>query len=166
MTNPLDAIADLGLPVGWDVVRAGWAGPGEEGRQLTAADVADYACRQLDQPGDAQDVTSLCITTDAEEIGAALARLAPAVSDRAIRTWRAFLLTRLLAGLPESPIAGLSELTSFWSALGFPAGMPHVVQGRGNDISPVDYYTEQNYRQIIDRHRDWLSAEIARLARP
>jgi hypothetical protein len=167
MSTPLDAISDLGLPVTLDVVRAGWDGIGDMPRQLMASDVADFACRQLAQPdsGDSADIANLCITTDSEEIDTALSRLVPVVSENAIRTWRAFLLAKLLGELPESPIDGLSELTSFWNALNFPDDMPHVVQGRNNDISPLDYYTEKNYQQIIQKHRDWLTSEISQLAR-
>jgi hypothetical protein len=154
------------MPVTWDVVRAGWEGIGDVGGQLAVSDVADFACQQLEQSGaaDSADIASLCIASDSEEIDAALPRLAPVVSEKAVRTWRAFLLARLLSELPESPVDGLSELTSFWNTLNFPDDMPHVVQGRNNDISPLDYYTEKNYQQVVHKHQDWLNSEILRLA--
>jgi Uncharacterized protein conserved in bacteria (DUF2247) len=167
MTNPLDVIASMGIPVTWPVVQAGWDGIGQMDRQLTVADISDFACKQLERlSADASaDILDLCAATDSDEVNAVLPRLAPVISRNAIRTWRAVLLAKLLDELPGSPVDGLSELTSFWNTLNFPDDMPHVVQGRDNDISPVDYYTEKNYQQTIGKHRDWLRSEIAELAR-
>jgi hypothetical protein len=111
------------------------------------------------------DVADLCVAgSKSTSIGEALVRLAPEIDDREVRGWRAVELAHLLDELPPSPIDGLMELTSFWNALDFPDDMPHVVQGRANDISPIDYYTEENYRQLLDRHKAWLRSEIAAVA--
>jgi Uncharacterized protein conserved in bacteria (DUF2247) len=166
MTNLLDEIRSTGLPVTWPVIRAGWEGTGLGGRQLDLADVTGFACDQLAGSGagdQADDIADLCIAADSEDAGRALSALAPDIPASAVRTWRAVLLGRLLTALPASAVAGLTELTSFWGSLGFPADMPHVVQGRGNDISPADYYTVANYQRLLRRHRDWLSSEIASL---
>ena len=166
MTDTLDEIKSLGLLLAWSTIRAGWEGIGRLGRQLTPADVAAFACQEI-QSASAEilpDVANLCAGSDSESITEALARLAPKIGDRDVRTWRAVELTHLLEELPASPIDGLAELTDFWGTFGFPDDMPHVVQGLGNDISPIDYYTEENYRQLLDRHRSWLRSEIASIA--
>jgi hypothetical protein len=166
MTDVLDQIKNLGLPLTWATIRAGWEGIGHLGRQLTAADVAAFACQEIANASAEilLDVADLCTGSDSESITEALARLAPDIRDRDRRTWRAVELIHLLEELPESPIDGLAELTDFWGALEFPDDMPHVVQGLGNDISPLDYYTEKTYRQLLDRHRTWLRSEIAAIA--
>jgi hypothetical protein len=161
----LSEMRSLGLPVTWATVRAGWEGVGRLGRQLTAADLEAFACQELEHAcGTRPEIAELCAGADEETIGVALARLAPNIPSRAIRTWRAFQLTQLLKELPESPVDGLSELTAFWNALDFPQDMPHVVQGLGNDITPNEYYTQENYRYLVDRHKAWLRSEIAAIA--
>jgi hypothetical protein len=166
MSNPLAEIRALGLPVTWATVRAGWDGIGAFSRLLKADDVRDFAQEQIDKAPDDSlaDIVELSTVDDEGAVTPVLSRLASTVTDRDIRIWRSYLLTKLLANLPTSPISGLSELTSFWNTLGFPRDMPHVVQGLGNDISPDQYYTQDNYQKLVARHREWLRSEIAAIA--
>jgi hypothetical protein len=166
MSRPLDELRNLGFPVTWATVRAGWEGVGNLGRQLTVGDVSSFACQQLEHASAKvlSDIADLCAGLDEDNIDDVLRRLAPTISSREIRKWRAFLLAQLMKTLPESPVDGLAELTAFWNALDFPGDMPHVVQGLGNEISPNEYYTQDNYRMLLDRHRVWLRSEINALA--
>jgi hypothetical protein len=167
MSDHLKEIKAMGLPVTWATIRAGWDGIGCRGRQLTIADVATFACEQLENATTAMlpDIADLCAAADEDACETALGHLAPRTYYHAIRTWRAYQLAQLLKSLPESPVDGLSELTSFWNDLDFPEDMPHVVQGLGNEISPAEYYTEENYRYLVHKHQQWLQSEISGLKR-
>lgn len=45
--------------------------------------------------------------------------------------------------------------------LDFPEDSPHIFQGRDNNITPEQYYTEQNYSYLFDEHVRWIKNEIA-----
>jgi hypothetical protein len=156
----------MGLPVTWAVVRAGWEGIRMLGPQLTAQQVKAFAQTRIGTAEDAMlaDVAVLCYPADDQAIGAALARLAPGVCERAVRAWQAYLLARLLDDLPTDAVDGLCALTDFWAAFDFPEDMPHAVQGRGNTLGPREYYDQANYRRLVSDHRQWLRQEIAKLA--
>lgn len=167
MTPALEAMRLLGIPVTWSVVRAGWEGPGTLGRQLTLDDVRSFADERValaaaDELADAATLSTVTNDSDVEEV---LQRLSPEVDALAVPQWRALILSQLLAVLPQSPIDALCELTTFWSAFGYPPDSPHVVQGRGNIIRPEHYYTSEMLARLVGEHREWLDAELAQLRR-
>jgi len=166
MHSPLGDMEEMGLPVSWAVVRAGWQGIGMLERQLAAQQVKAFVQERIGTAEDGllADVAVLCFPADDQAIGSALACLAPSVPGRAVRTWHVYLLAQLLGELPDDPVDGLCELTHFWGALDFPEGMPHVVQGRRNTVGPQEYYGQDSYRRPVSRHRVWLRREVAALA--
>jgi hypothetical protein len=159
------AIAALGLPVDWDVVRLGWEGVGGEHRLLSLDDIRTFADQEIVSASEQQiaDVAELCTAASELDVKDVLERLAPAPSFIAVRIWRAVLLERLLRAPRESPVDILFELTSFWGGFGYPTESPHTVQGRGNSISPTAYYTEDTARKALEDNRRWLEQEIAAL---
>ena len=44
--------------------------------------------------------------------------------------------------------------------LGFPEDSPHIFQGRNNNITPEEYYTQENYDYLYEKHIEWLQKEI------
>jgi hypothetical protein len=80
-----------------------------------------------------------------------------------LRKWRLALLEDLLDSIPEDAVHGLMALNEFWLQFGFPADSPHEVQGRGNAMSPADYYEDSNFRRLLSRHKTWIAREKAEL---
>ena len=80
-----------------------------------------------------------------------------------LRKWRLVLLERVLENMPQDSLYGLMALTEFWQGFGFPPDGPHQVQARGNEIGPKEYYTAENFREALDRHRQWIEKEAAEL---
>jgi len=79
-----------------------------------------------------------------------------------LRKWRVTLLEQLLETIPQDPIYGLLALTEFWQDFGCPPDSPHRVQG--NDGStPREYYTEQNFRKLLNNHHEWIESEKKQL---
>jgi hypothetical protein len=104
---------------------------------------------------------------DEEQLGNAVRALSEIETeglDREQRKWRLLLVADFLRDLPEDPVDALTGLTELWSSLGFPSDGPHIVQGRGNDIDPRDYYTASTRDNIVARHVTWLTREQAELA--
>jgi len=62
--------------------------------------------------------------------------------------------------LPDEPMYGLIAFTEFWARFDYPDDSPHVVQGQNNCITPQEYYTKQNYDDMIIRHKNWLKSKL------
>ena len=37
-----------------------------------------------------------------------------------------------------------------------------MIQGVNNDVDASDYYTEENYKKMIDINYDWLKLELSK----
>ena len=167
----------------WTTILVGWRGLGvfspwparsaEFPPLLSAGELSAYANECLASSSDvAEDdlivnLSSLDLHTESREaITERLARLSDLHGcdpSREIRKWRVVLLEELLDNIPSDPLYGLMALTEFWQKFGFPPDSPHEVQGKGNTVSPADYYQENNYQQSVSRHKAWIEQEKAGL---
>jgi hypothetical protein len=151
----------------WTILLVGWQGFGPYRSLVTPFDIAQFALERLENEQEPSlDVIELA-TTDAgaDEMGNRLGRMASpdrADHEAAKRKWIAVLLDDKLQSLPSDPLYGLLELTEFWADLGFPSYSPHQVQGKGNATIPQDYYTETNFRKVLDENRRWINTECPR----
>lgn len=166
MTKMLEELKKR-IPLDWTILLVGWQGVGFNRSLVTPSDIAQFAQEKLEiWHEDSRDIIELA-TADAgaDDIRARLSRLAS--SDRADheaakRKWIAVLLDEKLQSLPNDPLYGLLELTEFWADLGFPSYSPHQVQGKGNVIGPQDYYTEANFRKVVDENKNWIDTQCPR----
>jgi hypothetical protein len=155
----------------WTSLLVGWRGIGQRGRLVAPSDISEFASEKLgSQPVLGPEVTELADFSgvEADRIDALVAHLASlehADYDAEVRKWIICLLEEQLKELPTDPLYGLLALTEFWSDLDFPDYSPHRVQGRGNQTSPNDYYTKENYRKIIGQHKYWINKEARMLSR-
>ena len=76
--------------------------------------------------------------------------------------WLLVCLDLKLNGLSLDPMYGLLELSNFWIDWGQPKNSPHMIQGVNNDVDASDYYTEENYKKMIDINYDWLKLELSK----
>lgn len=157
----------------WTTILVGWDGPGRFPPQVTVAELDAYATERLvsgcekAEEGLIVKLLSLDLRTEASET---IRRYLTSLSDwsgrdrtRELRKWQVILLEEALNTIPNDPIDGLTALTDFWNEFDFPPDGPHVVQGRGNTITPVEYYQEENFRGLLSRHRAWIREEKAAL---
>ncbi|MBD1226991.1 MULTISPECIES: DUF2247 family protein [Morganellaceae] len=80
------------------------------------------------------------------------------------RKWRYVALYILLLNeLPDDYVYGLLKLNEFWNLWGDSVDSPNIVQGVGNNLSPTEYYSDENYHLLIEKHRNWLDREIKQL---
>ncbi len=162
--NVIDRFRTNGIAVDWSTIAAGWEGWGI----ISAEEVIGYASDQLPDPPHDQLkwVTQLAIAEkdERELISQALHELAKGNLAVGVRKWRLLLLKELLPRIGDDLLYSLIELADFWSTFDYPDDSPHVVQGRGNSISPQEYYTEANLQAILDRHWEWVRNEEPHLA--
>jgi Uncharacterized protein conserved in bacteria (DUF2247) len=160
-----------GIPITWDTLRIGFEGPRSFPPQVETQELNAFADVRLAGGAEATpEVTDLSILSPGDRQAAIddLRQLAKHDSDGVDvehRKWRLFLVDTLIESLPHDPIQGLREMTEFWALLEFPADGPHVVQGRGNSISPPDYYTRDMFETMRKRHLAWLEREQDALRR-
>ena len=167
----------------WTTVFVGWKGLGafspwqahsaEFPPLLSVKELGDYANERIRLSTEtAEDelilrLSSLDLPSERREtIIAKLAQLSEwcrGDPSHELRKWRAVLLEDVLADLPRDPLSGMLALTEFWQGFGYPSDSPHLVQGKGNTVSPADYYREDNYERVVACHRAWLSREKAEL---
>ena len=76
------------------------------------------------------------------------------------RKIRAVVLSEELKEKNSNYINGLMKLIELWVRFGYPADSPHVIQGRDNNISPTDYYTQSNYDKLYAKNKEWLEKEL------
>jgi len=159
----LDRAKYLGVPLTWETIRCAWEGTGGVPRLITVAEIQAFALGKvgLSSGDELMRVADLTSQDSHDEISDELSQLAPEISSRAVRACRLLHVHEALDQLPSEPIDGLMGLTSVWGSLGFPADSPHVVQGRGNAITPGEYFTEESFQAILAQHQAWVTAEIA-----
>ncbi|WP_247538247.1 DUF2247 family protein [Ralstonia pseudosolanacearum] len=158
--------------VDWGVILWGISGiPG--GEVLGAQFVRRFADEELSQADTSDpvlgEISELSLFNDAqlEDARRNVARICEMRNidtDRAKRKWRAVALEELLSHLGADPVYDLIALGEFWADWGSATDSPYVAQGVGNKLTPEEYYTERNLDEALNRHREWLKAEIAHLS--
>ena len=153
------------IAVNWSTILIGWYGPGKYDRQLSVAEIAAYAQDLIEgnpeQPGavlklaGARDGETEMVEYSLKQ----LAALEPGEENTEVRKWRLYLLKELEPTLNDDPLYGLIALTEFWEKFDYPDDSPHVVQGRGNDQDPQQYYTPENFLNLRKLHREWMKTE-------
>lgn len=153
----------------WTSLLTGWRGFGQIRRLVTIPDIRQFALAKLESaPQSDPDLAELATISEEHEdvVETFLARLASAEATYAeaeARKWIICLLESQLLKLSNDPIYGLLQLTDFWASLDFPDYSPHQVQGKGNNVSPTEYYSPENYRRVVQLHRDWIEQESLKL---
>lgn len=134
-------------------------------RQLKVEDVAEYAAEQLEAGNDRMEVCELAGFCDDDSdyflnILYELANEENSRDDFEDRKLRAVIISNSLKNKNDNCIDGLMELAELWIELGYPNDSPHIIQGKDNNISPIEYYTEDNYNHLYDKNVKWLKDEI------
>ena len=76
------------------------------------------------------------------------------------RKLRAARVNKFLKDKNTNCIDGLMGLTELWLELGYTADSPHIIQGKDNSISPMEYYTDANYNYLYEKNKHWLKDEV------
>lgn len=168
--NRIDLFKKLGIKVTWRTLLIGLMGPGKFLAQLTTQEIIDYACDFLDKEDVAEEVIELisCSKDDKDEIKTILNRLADKENtnfgEEELK-WQVALLSVCLEKISQKAMYGMIELTEFWEKFGYPKNCPHIIQGKNNNLSPNEYFSNDFFNQMIIRHREWISQQIKGLGK-
>lgn len=162
----LKRFKEEGLEINWMTIIIGWYGPGKNTKMLSNKEIIEYATTLIAEQNNQEEqvlMLACCREQDSEEIGKILNILSK--SDDSSRDteemkWVLILLKDLLSTISTKPVHGLVEITGFWEKFNYPLYSPHILQGVDNNIQPEDYYTEQNYKNIIEAHKIWIENQL------
>jgi hypothetical protein len=84
----------------------------------------------------------------------------PASYELEFRKWRVLWIRDSLPDSDANHTFGLAKLEDLWARFDFPDDTPHVIRGKGNAITPDEYYTEDNYKTSLKKNQDWVNKEI------
>ena len=95
--------------------------------------------------------------TETEEINKILKKLSlkeKTTFNLEFRKWRIIYVINTIKNIDKNDyISGLIELGDLWEKLGYPQDTPHIIQGRFNTFTPEEYYTEENYKFLLIKHK-------------
>lgn len=169
MNDYLAEMERAGLRVNWGTLLVGLRGPGAYPPLLTLGDIDAFASERMKSaPSSCDDAVDVVVALG-QGPGATQAELMKKVQaedidlSAEVRKWQVVLLKLEMTRLPGQALYALIALTEFWERFAYPGDSPHVVQGRGNAITPNEYYTDQNLARTLQAHREWLERETRAL---
>ena len=156
---------EKGVMITWTVLKIGFDGSTQYYKQLSGKDIINYSINKIENGDETLEVLLLASTNEScdGEISKLLQVLSNAENtsiDIELRKWRAIYVYSYLLEIQDDYIQGLVELGDIWAKLDFPNDSPHVFQGRKNKITPEEYYTQENYKKLLEIHKKWLEEEI------
>lgn len=160
----LKSFTDLGLKITWKLINIGFKGSEQFHDELGVEDILNYAILKIEELN-CDDVIELACQSkkNVYEIDNIIKRLSKNESSNIhfeYRKWRAVYILTHLKFNKKNFIDGLVELGDIWAKFDFPKDSPHVFQGRYNSITPEEYYTEENYKNLYRKHLNWIICEI------
>ncbi|ERT10417.1 DUF2247 family protein [Photorhabdus temperata] len=170
MINEMYSLANqMGL-IDWGMIFLG--AKGNPAGHLSASNISEFACSELSK----LDMTDALLTEVSEaafctEITGELINNLEVICDKknvslqlSERKWKCIALYFLLfKELPDDYVYALLKLNEFWVLWGDSVDSPNIVQSVGNNLSPSEYYSEENYHSLIKEHHNWLDREIEQL---
>lgn len=134
-------------------------------KQILISEIVGYAMEQLEKGDDRIEICELAGANDNDfddvlNILYELADEEKSQDDFEDRKLRAVRVNNFLKDKNTNCIDGLMGLTELWLELGYTDDTPHIIQGKDNNISPVEYYTDANYNYLYEKNKRWLSDEV------
>ena len=161
----LSFFTDKGFRISWTLVDIGFLGSQEFKNELSIKEVCKYARTLLMEQKHPDDLLiefeweSYLDEGIVDEYIKRLVKKENISRELEYRKWRVVYVAKMIELLPKDPLYGLLGLGEIWLKMNNPSDMPHIIQGVGNTIGPVDYYTKKNYDDLLQKHYEWLGNE-------
>ena len=151
--------------IDWNILKLGFYGFAYMKPQFDKNDIERYACNILSKSSNDNYNVALLASAkslDDFEVSESLNKLVDNKSmEKDKRKWIAIYLLKTLDALDDKDyINGLVTVGDVWAMFDFPDFSPHIIQGKNNNITPTEYYTEDNYITIKNVNREWAYKQI------
>lgn len=162
----LNDFKQYGFYVTWKLIDIGFRGNDIFKYNLEARDIINYAIEKIENNSEDNLIYELAsmYETETEEINKILKKLSlkeKTTFNLEFRKWRIIYVINTIKNIDENDyISGLIELGDLWEKLGYPQDTPHIIQGRFNTFTPEEYYTEENYKFLLIKHKKWIISEM------
>jgi hypothetical protein len=162
----LEKFREEGIPINWTVIFLGLHGIGKYEMLISVNELIEYAITQLEEnPNQSEEVVFLAglhqnDNHEAKKYVKILSNREKTDIEVEKKKWILILLKDLLGKVNSDPIYGIIQLTEFWEKFDYPDFSPHIVQGVMNNIDPKRYYTENNFKKILQLHEAWIQKEL------
>lgn len=156
----------MNLQITWKTIFIGFTGGAFLQKQITKSDISEYLVYKLDITEDNYLPFSELLSVEKNDNDFYFLLESYAKSDMSddnlqVRKWRTVIVKEALEKLPKDDFTeGLFDLMDLWVSLGMPKDCPHIIQGRGNNLSPSEFYTMEQYLTAIENNKKWLANEI------
>ena len=147
------------LKINWKVIDIGCLGSEIFKNELSYNDIINFSLEEFDEKNKLILRIVASNRDEYQEMGYLVQELANMEKSEyklAFEKWKLVYIKKNFPKLNKNIIQGLIELNDLWVKLDFPEDSPCIFQGVKNNISPQEYYTEENYTYLYNRHLNWI----------
>lgn len=159
----LDDFKKNNILINWKLINIGCLGSETFFKELDYEEITNYAISIFDEKNK-NILRILSYNKDEyEEMGEFIKELAIQENSDEKIAYKKWELIYIIKNLPPKRIdyiQGIIELQDIWAKIDFPKDSPLILQGLNNDISPEEFYTENNYLILYNLHMDWIKEKI------
>lgn len=159
----LDDFKKNNILINWKLINIGCLGSETFFKELDYEEITNYAISIFDEKNK-NILRILSYNKDEyEEMGEFIKELAIQENSDEKIAYKKWELIYIIKNLPPKRIdyiQGIIELEDIWAKIDFPKDSPLILQGLNNDISPEEFYTENNYLILYNLHMDWIKEKI------
>ena len=147
------------LKINWKVIDIGCLGSEIFKNELSYDDIINFSLEEFDEKN---KLILRIVASDRDEyqemgyLVQELANMEKSEYKLAFEKWKLVYIKKNFPKLNKNVIQGLIELNDLWVKLDFPEDSPCILQGVKTNISPQEYYTEENYIYLYNRHLKWI----------
>lgn len=155
----LEDFKNNNLKINWKVIDIGCLGSEIFKNELSYDDIINFSLEEFDEKN---KLILRIVASDRDEyqemgyLVQELANMEKSEYKLAFEKWKLVYIKKNFPKLNKNVIQGLIELNDLWVKLDFPEDSLCILQGVKNNISPQEYYTEENYIYLYNRHLNWI----------
>mgnify|MGYP000982759174 CR=1 FL=1 len=152
----LEDFKNNNLKINWKVIDIGCLGSKIFKNELSYDDIINFSLEKFDEKNKLILRIISSNRDEYQEMVQELANIEKSEYKLAFEKWKLVYVKKNFPKLNKNIIQGLIELNELWFRLDFPEDSPYTLQGVKNNISPQEYYTEENYIYLYNKHLNWI----------
>jgi hypothetical protein len=152
--------------ISWTLIDIGFLGSECFKNELSTEDIISYADSVIATEDEIDDlIIELEWSKNLDELSMdyyvkELAQKETVDREIEFRKWRVIYVDKKIKHIYKDYAQGLLELGEIWIALDFPEDSPHIFQAVNSKLTPNQYYTQENYEALLEKHHEWVKKEV------